>query len=141
MEFYKKIDKLAYWFRYQATYLEMAYYLKQVLNGKVNSYIKAVSETHRGIGKTTALARLSAQYNIPIIVSTCAEANYIEKYIPQYFPKYFKKYKPKAIKLSLLGKDDKKYKIVLIDIELDDIKLEKIDYLSRGTIVGYKHEY
>ena len=57
------------------------------------------------------------------------------------FPKYFKKHKPKAIKLSLLGKDDKKYKIVLIDIELDDIKLEKIDYLSRGTIVGYKHEY
>ena len=45
MGFYKKIDKLAYWFRYQATYLEMAYYLKQVLNGKVNSYIKAVSET------------------------------------------------------------------------------------------------
>ena len=42
IKLYKKFEYLSYWFRYQATYLEMKYHLKQILKGKNESYIKGL---------------------------------------------------------------------------------------------------
>ena len=86
MKLYQRLKKISQWLEYQATYHEMKYHLKQVLKGKEDKYLRrVVKDFDRNIGKSTALARLSAEYNIPIIVPTCNWKEYIEKDIPKIF--------------------------------------------------------
>lgn len=137
---YEKFSDLAYWFRYQATYLEMKYHLKQVLNGKEEYYIKPIRHYDRNIGKSAALARLSAKYNIPIIVPTQTWKRFIEHNIPRDIPKYFKKNKPVTIVASecLRGQ---KYKTVLMEEKLESRQIDQIDHMCYGKVVGYKNYY
>ena len=80
IELYKRFEYLSYWFRYQATYLEMEYHLRQILKGKNESYIKQIYYYDRNIGKSAALARLSAKYDIPVVAPTQSWKKVIERY-------------------------------------------------------------
>lgn len=136
MKLHKKFEYLSYWFRYQSTYLEMKHHLKQVLKGKEKYYIKPIYHYDRNIGKTVALARLSAKYNIPIAVPTYAWKDVVERDTPRQLPKYFKKKKPTAIVVNeVLG--DKKYNILLVEERLTDEQFDFVDNLCNGVIVGY----
>lgn len=135
---YEKFSDLAYWFRYQATYLEMKYHLKQVLNGKEEYYIKPIRHYDRNIGKSVALARLSVKYNIPIVVPTQTWKRFIERNIPRNIPKYFKKGKPETIVASdyLRGQ---KYKIILMEEKLESRQIDQVNHMCCGTVVGYRN--
>ena len=136
MKLYKRFEYLSYWFRYQATYLEMKYHLKQVLKGKEEYYIKPIFHYDRNIGKSTALAKLSAKYNIPVIVPTQRWRKVIEQDIPKYIPKYFRKKKPTSIVINeeLRGR---KYKVLLIEERLTDEQISFVNELCNGVVVGY----
>lgn len=129
---------MAYWFRYQATYLEMKYHLKQVLKGKEEYYIKPIRHYDRNIGKSVALARLSAKYDIPIVVPTQIWKRFIEYNIPHDIPKYFKKKKPKTIVASdyLRGQ---RYKIILMEERLEGRQIEQVNNICQETVVGYRN--
>lgn len=129
---------MAYWFRYQATYLEMKYHLKQVLNGKEEYYIKSIRHCDRNIGKSVALARLSVKYNIPIVIPTQTWKRFIEHNIPHDIPKYFKKKEPETIVASdyLRGQ---KHKILLMEERLNDRQIEQVNSICQGTVVGYRN--
>lgn len=129
---------MAYWFRYQATYLEMKYHLKQVLNGKEEYYIKSIRHYDRNIGKSVALARLSAKYDIPIVVPTQTWKKFIEYNIPHDIPKYFKKKKPETIVVSdyLRGH---RHKILLMEERLEGRQIEQVNNMCQGTVVGYRN--
>ena len=60
----------------------MKYHLEQVLKGKEEYYIKSIRHYDRNIGKSAALARLSAKYDIPIVVPTYSWKVLIERDIP-----------------------------------------------------------
>lgn len=135
---YEKFSDLAYWFRYQATYLEMKYHLKQVLNGKEEYYIKPIRHYDRNIGKSAALARLSAKYNIPIIVPIQTWKRFIEHNIPRDIPKYFKKNKPVTIVASDYIRQ-KKYEILLIEEKLEDRQIEQVNRMCCEKVVGYRN--
>ena len=138
IKLYKKFDYLAYWFRYQATYLEMKYHLTQVINGKEEYYIKSVGHYDRNIGKSAALARLSAKYNIPIIVPTEKWKRLIERNIPLNLPRYFRKRNPTAFVINS-NLRELKQKIVLIEECLTDKQIEKLNCISKGAVVGYQN--
>lgn len=135
MKLYEKISSLAYWFRYQATYLEMKYHLKRVLSGKEEYYIKLIRHYDRNIGKSAALARLSVKYNIPIVVPTQMCKRFIEYNIPRNIPQYFKKRKP----ITIVASDElrqQKYKVFLMEERLED---RQINNMCHGTVVGYRN--
>lgn len=136
----EKIDSLARWLRYQATYLKMKHYLKECLNGTApyRSMTMTICPHHRDIGKTAALARLSEKYNIPIIAPTIQRRLDIELSIPSFLPKYFKKNKPKAIVASENNCRGIKYKVVLIEEGLTKEQLEMV-YKMSEYVVGYKN--
>lgn len=138
IKLYERFSNLAYWFRYQATYLEMKYYLKQVLNGKEEYYIKPIRHYDRNIGKSAALARLSVKYNIPIVVPTQTWKRFIEHNIPHEIPKYFKKKKPEAIVASdyLRGQ---RHKILLMEEKLERRQIEQVNHMCQGAVVGYRN--
>lgn len=115
---YKRVEYLSYWFRYEATYLEMKYHLKQVIKGRETSYFKRIGHYDRNIGKSAALARLSAKYDIPVIVPLRRWADTIEKDIPRYLPQYFKKRTPKCICVNECARQ-KRYDIMLIEENVD----------------------
>lgn len=133
---YKKFEHLSYWFRYQATYFEMKYHLKQVIKGKETSYFKMIGYCDRNIGKSAALARLSSKYNIPVIVPVKRWTDTIEKDIPRYLPKYFKKRMPKCIYVNECGKQ-KRYDIMLVEENVDKKYLDSI--FTTKAFVGYKN--
>lgn len=138
IKLYERFEYLSYLFRYQSTYLEMKYHLKKVLKGKEEYYIKPIYHYGRNIGKSTALARLSAKYNIPVIVPSRAWKKLIERDIPGYIPKYFKKKKPTAIVPS----DDlrgKKYKILLLEERLNGEQIDIANRTCNGVVIGYKN--
>ncbi len=114
IKLYKKFEYLSYWFRYQTTYLEMKYHLKQILKGKNESYIKPIYHYDRNIGKSAALARLSAKYNIPIVVPTQSWKKVIERNIPNRLPKYFKRKCPTTVVANENSKG-KRYEILLVE--------------------------
>lgn len=138
MKLYKRFECLSYWFRYQATYLEMKYHLKQVLKGKENYYIKSIYHYDRNIGKSVALARLSTKYNIPVVVPTQRWREVIERDIPRYLPKYFKKNKPKVIVANESMKRQR-YKVLLMEERLTDDQIRLVYRSCNGAIVGYKN--
>lgn len=129
---------MAYWFRYQATYLEMKYHLKQVLNGKEEYYIKPIRHYDRNIGKSAALARLSVKYDIPIVVPTQKWKRFIEYSITHDIPKYFKKKKPVTIVVSDYIRHQK-YKILLMEERLKDRQIEQVNRMCCGKVVGYRN--
>ena len=114
IKLYKRFEYLSYWFRYQATYLEMKYHLKQILKGKNESYIKQIYHHDRNIGKSAALARLSAKYNIPVVVPTQSWKKVIERDIPDRLPKYFKRKFQNAIVVNENFKG-KRYEIIIVE--------------------------
>lgn len=138
MKLYKIFDQLAWWFRFQSTYYEMEYHLKQVLNEKEEQHIKTIFHHDRGIGKSTALARLSVKYDIPIAVPTCTWSNIITKDIPRYLPKYFKKKLPKTIVMNE-NMRGRKYKVLLMEECLSDEQIAVVNHLCNGAVVGYKN--
>lgn len=80
--------------RYEITYLQMERLVKKALKDKQfkQFYIKFISgnDSVRGIGKSVALARLSAKHGIPIVTTKARENDYllgITRELPQYFKK------------------------------------------------------
>lgn len=139
MKLYKKLDYLAYRIRYEATYLEMKYHLKRVLKGEEREFLKWVDHYDRNIGKSCALARLSAKYDIPVAVPTKPWANLYEHDIPQYIPKYFKKKRPKTIVVNENSKDER-YDIILLEECVPEEFLNAIIVpMVKKGIVGYKN--
>lgn len=116
----------------------MKYHLKQVLKGKEEYYFKPIRHYDRNIGKSTALARLSVKYDIPIVVPTQTWKRFIEYIIPHDIPKYFKKKKPKIIVASdyLRGQ---RYKILLMEERLEGRQIEQVNNICQGTVVGYRN--
>lgn len=139
IKLYERFSDLAYWFRYQATYLEMKYHLKQVLKGKEKYYIKQIYCHNRNIGKTVALARLSAKYNIPVIVRLNSWKRLIEYDIPKKLPKYFRWNKPKVIVLdehsSCLRRTN-----LLVEENFNDNEIEMIKQMALNGVVGYRND-
>ena len=138
IKLYKRFEYLSYWFRYQATYLEMKYHLKQVLKGNEEYYIKPIYHYDRNIGKSAALARLSAKYNIPVVVPSQRWVEVIEREIPEYIPKYFKKKKPTAFVVNehLKGK---RYAVLLLEERLTNEQIDFVNKLCNGSMVGYRN--
>lgn len=97
MKLYKLCSYLSYRLKYESTYLELKYYLDQVLKNKKDSWVNYTTRYDRGIGKTVSVARLSAKYDIPVFVKNNMCKRLIEEDVPKYLPQYFKKRKPKAI--------------------------------------------
>lgn len=138
IKIYEKFDYLAYWFRYQTTYLEMKYYLKQVLKEREKYYIKQIYYHDRNIGKTVALARLSTKYNIPVIVLTNTWKKLIEYDIPNKLPKYFRWNKPKAIVLTD-SSSRLRYTNLLVEEGFNDDEMEIVKKMVLNGAVGYKN--
>lgn len=136
---YKRFEYLSYLFRYESTYLEMKYHLKQVIKGKETSYFKRIGHYDRNIGKSAALARLSAKYDIPVIVPTRSFADTIENDIPMYIPRYFKKRTPKCICANECFKG-RKYDVVLVEENVDEKCLDAIFSPMTKAFVGYKND-
>ncbi len=139
IKLYKKLEYLSYWFRYQATYLEMKYYLKEVLSGDCIKNFKKINYYDRGIGKSVALARLSAKYQIPIIVPNLRWKKTIEYDIPRELPKYFKKRKPIAISINTLSSKGKikPEDILLIEERVLDEEAYANSNIKENPMVGY----
>lgn len=135
---YTRFEYLSYWLRYQVTYLEMKYHLKKVLKGKEKCYFKTIYHHDRNIGKSAALARLSAKYNIPVAVPTQTWGKVIERDIPRYLPKYFNKKKPDIIVINKCLRGIK-YDVLLMEERLTDEQINIVDKLCNGAIVGYKN--
>ena len=138
IKLYERFEYLAYWFRYQSTYLEMKYHLKQVLDGKEDYYIKPIRHYDRNIGKSAALARLSVKYNIPVVVPTHTWRNVIERDIPRNIPKYFKKKKPTAM-VTNREMRSRRNDVFLVEERLTDEQMELVNRLSNGHFVGYRN--
>lgn len=140
MKLYQRVEKLSQWLKYQATYLEMKYHFKQVLKGKENKYVKNVCKYDRCIGKSVALARLSAKYKIPIIVYSHTWKKEIEIDIPKRLPKYFKKNKPIAFSQNDLQLKSHRFDVILIEERIiEDRTCDIADDVSYGKYVGYKN--
>ena len=137
MKLYERIWCLSQWLRFKATYLEMKYQLKQVLKGKEINYIKPIYYHDRCIGKSVALARLSAKYNIPVVVPTHTWKRLIEVDIPKYLPKYFKKKKPTAIVINNIRSIQRL--IVLFEEGLTNEEINMMAHQFQGTIIGYRN--
>ena len=138
MKLYKKLDYLAYRFKYEATYLEMKYHLIRVMKGKEDNFIKRIEHYDRNIGKSCALARLSVKYDIPVAVPTRAWADLYEKNIPRYIPKYFKKKRPKTIVVNENSKG-KRYDVILLEECVPENLFNVIIMpMVKNGVVGYK---
>lgn len=137
MILYKKLDYLAQRIRYESTYQEMKYYLKQILNGKnKGSKFKRVDDSNRNIGKSCALARLSIKYDIPVAVPFKSWESLYTREIPKYIPKYFKSGVPRVIVVNDLL-HMKSEDIVLMEECIDYEKYESILHPRCKHIVGY----
>lgn len=127
---YQQLTNLSRWLRYKATYLELKHHLKQVLKGKEEQYIKLVYERH--IGKTVALAKLSAKYKIPLLVSTRCNAMYIGALESKI--KYFKKNKPIVYVVNDYISKGLKTNIILVDEGISKNQQNLIDSITSHQI-------
>ena len=137
MKLYKLFSYLSYRLRYESTYLELKYHLDQVLKNKKNSWVNCTMRFDRGIGKTVALARLSAKYDIPVFVKNNSCKQLIERDIPKYLPQYFKKCTPKAIVAENKHLRGHRYETGLVDEPLTFEDLENIETHYCSQLVGY----
>ena len=115
----------------------MKYYLKEVLKGKEKYYIKQIYQHDRNIGKTVALARLSAKYDIPVIVLTNTWKRLIEYDVPKKLPKYFRWNKPKAIVLTD-SLSRLRHTNLLVEEGFNDDEIEIVKKMVLNGAVGYK---
>lgn len=138
MKLYERFDYLTQWFRYQATYLEMKYHLIQVMKGKEAYYTKKIRPCDRNIGKTAALARLSAKYGIPVIVPSENWKRLIERDIPISVPKYFINTRPTAW-VANLSTRSLKHKMVLIEEGLSYEQIDIVNCMTNGRVIGYRN--
>lgn len=116
----------------------MKYHLKQILKGKNESYIKQIYHHDRNTGKSAALARLSAKYNIPVVVPTQSWKKVIERDIPGSLPKYFKRKRPTTIVANEENFKSKRYEILLVEEGLGSDCWAKIFPMAR-YFVGYEN--
>lgn len=116
----------------------MKYYLKEVLKGKEKYYIKQIYHYDRNIGKTVALARLSAKYDIPVVVLTNTWKRLIEYDIPNKLPKYFKWNKPKAIVLTD-NSSKLRHTNLLVEEGFNNDEIEIVKKMVLNGAVGYKN--
>ena len=137
MKLYTSLEYLSYWCRYQATYYEMKYYLKQVLKGKSDTYLKRIGHYDRNIGKSAALARLSAKYNIPVVVPTQSWKSVIEKDIPRSLPRYFKRRRPTTIVANENFKG-KRYDVLLTEEGLNVDCWDRVSPMAK-FFIGYRN--
>lgn len=116
----------------------MKYHLKQVLKGKSETYFKTIGHYDRNIGKSTALARLSAKYNIPVVVPTQMWKKVIESDIPRSLPRYFKKRHP----ITIVANENfrcKRYEILLVEERLDNDCWYRVLPMAK-YFVGYMNQ-
>lgn len=137
MKLHRRLEYLSYWCRYQATYYEMKYYLKQVLKGKSDTYLKRIGHYDRNIGKSAALARLSAKYNIPVVVPTQSWKSVIEKDIPRSLPRYFKRRRPTTIVANENFKG-KRYDVLLAEEGLNVDCWDRVSPMAK-FFIGYRN--
>lgn len=137
MKLHTRLEYLSYWCRYQATYYEMKYYLKRVLKGKSDTYLKRIGHYDRNIGKSAALARLSAKYNIPVVVPTQSWKSVIEKDIPRSLPRYFKRKRPTVIVANENFKG-KRYEVLLTEEMLNVDCWDRVSPMAK-FFVGYRN--
>ena len=139
MKLYQRLEKLAYWLRFRATYHEMKYYLKEVMKGKRDNYFKEITRYDRAIGKTCSLAELSVKYNIPIVVSTHVWKNDIDRNTVLFLPRHLRKRKPIVLVANetLYGYHSD---ILLVD---ECLSAEQIELVKKSCnhIVGYVNVY
>lgn len=140
MKLYQRVEKISQWLKYQSTYLEMKYHLKRVLKGKTDKYVKTICNYERGIGKSIALARLSAKYKLPIIVLSHSWKKEIEIDIPKRLPKYFKKNKPIAFTQNDMHLKGHRFEVILVEEGIIEARTCDIaDDISYGKYVGYRN--
>ena len=137
MKLHTRLEYLSYWCRYQATYYEMKYYLKRVLKGKSDTYLKRIGHYDRNIGKSAALARLSAKYNIPVVVPTQSWKSVIEKDIPRSLPRYFKRKRPTVIVANENFKG-KRYEVLLTEEMLNVDCWDRVSPMAK-FFIGYRN--
>lgn len=137
MKLHRRLEYLSYWCRCQATYYEMKYYLKQVLKGKSDTYLKRIGHYDRNIGKSAALARLSAKYNIPVVVPTQSWKSVIEKDIPRSLPRYFKRRRPTTIVANENFKG-KRYDVLLTEEGLNVDCWDRVSPMAK-FFIGYRN--
>ncbi len=111
MKLYKLCSYLSYRLKYESTYLELKYYLDQVLKNKKDSWVNYTTRYDCGIGKTVSVARLSAKYDIPVFVKNNMCKRFIEEDVPKYLPQYFKKRKRGIGKTVSVARLSAKYDI------------------------------
>lgn len=144
MKLYKLCSYLSYRLKYESTYLELKYYLDQVLKNKKDSWVNYTTRYDRGIGKTVSVARLSAKYDIPVFVKNNMCKRLIEEDVPKYLPQYFKKRKPKAIVVGDRDRDRHlkgcRYEVGLIDEPLSLNDIDNIETWCCDNLVGYVRE-
>ena len=137
MKLYKLCSYLSYRLKYESTYLELKYYLDQVLKNKKDSWVNYTTRYDRGIGKSVSAARLSAKYDIPVFVKNNMCKRFIEEDIPKYLPQYFKKRKPKAIVVEGRHLKGCRYEVALIDEPLSLTDVDNIETWCCNKLVGY----
>ena len=115
----------------------MKYYLKQVLKGKSDTYLKRIGHYDRNIGKSAALARLSAKYNIPVVVPTQSWKSVIEKDIPRSLPRYFKRRRPTTIVANENFKG-KRYDVLLAEEGLNVDCWDRVSPMAK-FFIGYRN--
>ena len=115
----------------------MKYYLKQVLKGKSDTYLKRIGHYDRNIGKSAALARLSAKYNIPVVVPTQSWKSVIEKDIPRSLPRYFKRRRPTTIVANENFKG-KRYDVLLTEDGLNVDCWDRVSPMAK-FFIGYRN--
>ena len=141
MESYKTLENLSHDLRCEATYLEMEYHLKNVIEGKEDKFLKDIDYTDRNIGKSCALARLSVKYDIPVIVPNVTMALFYTRKIPQYIPEYFTEKLPKVIVVNEYSRG-KRFDYVLLEEGLDYALFNiVVRPMVRKGVVGYKNFY
>lgn len=140
MKLYKLCSYLSYRLKYESTYLELKYYLDQVLKNKKDSWVNYTTRYDRGIGKSVSVARLSAKYDIPVFVKNNMCKRFIEEDVPKYLPQYFKKRKPKAIVVEGRHLKGCRYEVALIDEPLSLTDVDNIETWCCNKLVGYVRE-
>lgn len=140
MKLYKLCSYLSYRLKYESTYLELKYYLGQVLKNKKDSWVNYTTRYDRGIGKSVSVARLSEKYDIPVFVKNNMCKRFIEEDVPKYLPQYFKKRKPKAIVVEGRHLKGCRYEVALIDEPLSLTDVDNIETWCCNKLVGYVRE-
>lgn len=70
MEFYERLEQLAFYVRSKAIYYEIKHYVK-----RKESHMRQYFDNGRGIGKTYNLMKISGKYHIPVLEPSVSKQN------------------------------------------------------------------